>query len=136
MYPGERKMVQYDFAPEDIEHVIDFLEWCGEVDLNGFPAKPPLGRVAAPVVSTGRSDVPKPELFKTICTACHSVGGEGGKVGPPLDVIGNKFTRDDLKAWISDPQKIKPDTTMPKIDMTAEQLDEIANYLLSLSEDR
>ncbi|YCM46494.1 cytochrome c [Verrucomicrobiaceae bacterium 227] len=133
MFPGERKMVNYHFSDEEIEHVVAFLEWCGHVDLNGFPAKPPLGRVAAPIVTTGHSDVPQPEMFKTICTACHTVGGVGGKVGPALDTIGGKMEREALKAWISDPQKIKPGTAMPQIPMTPEQLDELADYLLSLS---
>lgn len=136
MYPGERKMVQYDFTDEEIEHVIAFFEWCGEVDLNGFPADPPLGRVAAPVVTTGKTDVPKPQLFATICSACHSVGGEGGKVGPALDLVGTRMDHDAMTAWISDPQKIKPGTAMPKIPMTPEQLEEVVTYLLSLSENR
>lgn len=136
MYPGERKMVNYNFTDEEIEHVIAFLEWCGEVDLNGFPADPPLGRVADPVVTTAKSDLPQPEIFKTICIACHAVGGAGGVVGPPLDIVGTKMDREALKAWISDPQKIKPGTAMPQIPMTPEQLDEVADYLLELSKNQ
>jgi nitric oxide reductase subunit C len=132
MFPGERKMVNYHFNDQQIGEIIAFLAWCGEVDLNGFPADPPLGRVAAPVVTTGKTDVPKPVLFTSICAACHSVGGEGGKVGPALDPIGSKMDRDALKAWISDPQKIKPGTAMPQIPMSPEQLDEMVDYLLSL----
>ncbi len=135
MFPGERKMVNYNFNDQEIEEVIAFLEWCGEVDLNGFPAKPPLGRVAAPIVTTGKSSMAKPEMFKSICAACHTVGGEGGSVGPALDTIGGKMEREALKEWISDPQKIKPGTAMPKIPMTPEQLDEMVDYLLDLSAD-
>lgn len=133
MFPGERKMVNYHFNDQQIEEVIAFLEWCGNVDLNGFPAKPPLGRVAAPIVTTGRADLPKPVMFATICAACHTVGGEGGKVGPALDQVGAKMDGEAMKAWISDPQKIKPGTAMPQIPMTPEQLDEIVTYLLELS---
>lgn len=133
MFPGDRKMVNYHFDDEQIEDVIAFLEWCGNVDLNGFPADPPLGRVAAPVVTTGTTDVAKPQLFATICSACHSVGGQGGKVGPPLDTIGTRKDRQSLTDWIRDPQQIKPGTAMPTIPMTPEQRDEIVSYLLSLS---
>ena len=134
MYPGERKMVQYNFTPDEIEEEIAFFEWCGNVDLNGFPADPPLGRVAAPIVTTGKSDLPKPQIFATICTACHMVGGQGGIVGPPLDLVGTRMEREAMKAWISDPQRIKPGTPMPQIPMTPEQLDEVVDYLFSLSE--
>ncbi len=133
IFPGERKMVQYDFTDEEIDEVIAFLQWCGEIDLNGFPADPPLGRVDAPVVSTGKSDLARPALFQAICIACHTVGGEGGNVGPALDPIATTMSPDDLKAWISDPQKIKPGTAMPQIPMSPEQLDEMVDYLISLS---
>lgn len=136
MYPGERKMVQYNFTDDEIEKIIAFLDWCGKVDLNGFPADPPLGRVAAPVVTTGKSDVPKPQIFSTICAACHMVGGEGGVVGPALDLVGTRMDRDYMKSWISDPQKIKPGTAMPQIPLTPEQLDEVVDYLFSLSENK
>lgn len=134
MYPGQRKMVQYNFSDEEIENLISFFEWCGNVDLNGFPADPPLGRVAAPIVTTGKSDLPKPQLFATICSSCHMVGGQGGIVGPSLDLAGTRYDREAMKAWISDPQKIKPGTAMPQIPMTPEQLDEIVDYIFSLSE--
>jgi len=133
MFPGDRKMVNYHFNDQQIEDVIAFLEWCGNVDLNGFPADPPLGRVAAPIVTTGKSGLPKPEMFKTICFACHTVGGVGGNVGPALDQVGTKMDREALKEWIKDPQKIKPGTAMPMIPMTEAQLDEMVDYLLSLS---
>jgi len=136
MYPGERKMVNYHFSDQEIDDVIAFLEWCGKVDLNGFPADPPLGRVATPVVSNDKSALPKPEIFATVCSACHSVGGEGGNVGPPLDTINSRFTAEDLSAWIEDPQKIKPGTAMPMIPMSAEQRDEIVQFLLNLSQDK
>jgi putative heme-binding domain-containing protein len=28
------------------------------------------------------------QIFKTICAVCHSIGGQGGQVGPPLDGVG------------------------------------------------
>lgn len=39
MYPNDRKMVNYHFTDAQIEDAIAFFEWCGHVDLNGFPAK-------------------------------------------------------------------------------------------------
>lgn len=133
MFPNERKMVNYHFDDKQIDEVIAFLDWCGKVDLNGFPAKPPLKDLIAPVVITGNSGAEQPVMFKTICIACHSVGGVGGVVGPPLDAIGQQKDRAALKEWISNPQKIKPGTAMPLIPMTDEQLNEVVNYLLSLS---
>jgi nitric oxide reductase subunit C len=42
MYPGRRRMQQYDFTDEEIAALVSFFEWAGRVDLNGFPADPPL----------------------------------------------------------------------------------------------
>ncbi len=40
--PRGRKMVAYGFSEQDANDVVAFLKWIGEVDLNGFPAKPNL----------------------------------------------------------------------------------------------
>jgi nitric oxide reductase subunit C len=37
-------MVNYHFSDAEIADVIAFLKWVGEVDLNGFPAKPTLSQ--------------------------------------------------------------------------------------------
>ena len=139
MYPNDRKMVNYHFTDAQIEDAIAFLEWCGHVDLNGFPAKPPLAEKmkatsAMPVVTIK----PIPAIFDSMaCTGCHSIGGKGGAAGvalgaPPLDEVYKRKTKDELKMWISDPQKIKPDTKMPKLPLSPEQVTEIADFLSSL----
>lgn len=139
MFPNDRKMVNYHFDQGQIDDVIAFLEWCGRVDLNGFPAKPPLAEKmkatsAAPVVTTK----PVPPIFDTMaCTGCHSIGGKGGAAGvalgaPPLDDVYKRKTKAEIVTWISDPPKIKPDTKMPKLPLTPAQVDEIADFLSSL----
>lgn len=40
--PRGRKMVAYAMSEEDATHVVDFLKWINEMDLNGFPAEPDL----------------------------------------------------------------------------------------------
>ena len=86
------------------------------------------------MVSSGAlSGAAQPELFRTICVACHAVSGVGGIVGPPLDDVRNHKTRDELLAWIANPQQIKPGTAMPQIEMTDAQRGEIVDFLLSLS---
>lgn len=134
MFPGERKMVNYHFTEAQIDDVIAFFEWCGNVNLQGFPAPPPLAAKVQPVISGGAlSSPPQPEMFKTICIACHAVGGVGGLVGPPLDDVRHRKTRDEMLAWIANPQEIKPGTAMPQIDMTEAQRTEIVDFLLSLT---
>lgn len=145
MFPGQRKMVKYDFTPEQIDDVIAFFEWCGNVDLNGFPADPPLAKkqqaaTAAATIAPTLLQKPIPEIMQQAgCTGCHSVAGEGGAAGaaigaPPLDGVRLKKTRDEATEWIRDPQKVKPDSLMPDLVpavVSEEQLKTIVDYLYS-----
>ncbi|MBN8246898.1 MAG: cytochrome c [Verrucomicrobia bacterium] len=133
MFPGERRMVKYDFTQEQIGDLIAFLEWCGGVNLQGFPPEPPLRALMRPAAVTSAGGTPAPEIYQTICAACHSVGGAGGVVGPALDEVHRRKTREEMLVWIEDPQKIKPGTAMPLIEMTPAQREEIVDYLLSLA---
>jgi nitric oxide reductase subunit C len=38
--PNGRKMVGYQMTNEEAENMVAFFTWIGEMDLNGFPAKP------------------------------------------------------------------------------------------------
>lgn len=141
MFPNDRKMVNYHFNDEQIEDTIAFLEWCGNVDLNGFPAKPPLAeKMKATSAAPAVTSKPIPPIFDAMaCTGCHSIGGKGGAAGaalgaPPLDDVYKRKSKAEIAAWVSDPQKIKPDTKMPKIPLTPEQLEEISAFLSSLGQ--
>lgn len=131
MFPGERKMTNYHFDDEEIDAIIAFFKWCGEVDLNGFPADPPLKHLLAGSDATG-SKVEAPPVFKSLCLACHAVGGVGGNVGPALDSAYSKYTPEAMRDWIANPQTVKPGTTMPKLPLSDEQLDGLVNYLQAL----
>jgi cytochrome c oxidase subunit 2 len=88
------------------------------------------------------------ELFlASACVGCHTVNGTsavGGRVGPDLSHIGSRETlaagimennRENLIAWISNPENEKPGVVlMPAFEnlMTPEQIESIADYLLSL----
>jgi nitric oxide reductase subunit C len=139
MFPNDRKMVNYHFSDEQIDNAIAFLEWAGTVDLNGFPPKPPLAAKmtppAAPLVATTK---PIPPLFDAMaCTGCHSIGGKGGLAGaaigaPPLDDVYKRKNKAQIVEWVTNPLAIKPDTKMPKLPLSPEQINEIADFLTSL----
>lgn len=141
MFPGERKMVNYHFTDQEIDEVIAFLEWCGKVDLNGFPADPPLrkklgGAAPAPAGASapaeGKASPPQPPVFQALCIACHSIGGQGGAVGPTLDSVYLRKSRQELVVWLTDPAQVKPGTAMPKLPLTQEQIENLADYLTAL----
>lgn len=134
MYPGQRKMQNYHFKDAEIDDLVAFLQWCGEVDLNGFPPKPDLMSVAlAPTGGEGGASVAtktnRPQVFNQVCVACHALDGQGGAVGPALDDVGSRLSREDLRRWLVDPQAFKPGSLMPKLPLTPEQTDELAAFL-------
>jgi len=79
------------------------------------------------------------QLFRSQCTVCHSVGGQGGKVGPALDGVGSRYSADWLHAYIMNPKLIRPDSAMPAFNpspdeatLTHKQIELIVEYLKAL----
>src|SRR5262245_20370747 len=68
MYPGQRRMVKYNFTDAEIAALVAFLRWIGDMDLNGFPAKPTLLPVAVPAPATGEvvASRARPKIFTQI----------------------------------------------------------------------
>lgn len=131
MYPGQRRMVQYHFTDAEMAALVAFLKWIGEMDLNGFPPKPTLLPVAVPVASQDNAvaRLERPKVFNQLCVACHSLGGQGGVVGPALDDVGSRRAYDNLVVWLTDPQQVKPGTLMPKLPLSGPDIAELASFL-------
>lgn len=140
MYPGRRKMVKYDFTEQQIDQVIAFFTWIGEIDTNGFPAKPDMSTTgfidpnapAAPPTASSALHAAPPETFTQVCQACHMVAGKGGAVGPALDGVANRYTADKLDAWLRDPQSLKPGTAMPKLPLDDSTRQALVTWLMQL----
>jgi cytochrome c oxidase subunit 2 len=80
---------------------------------------------------------------RTACVNCHAVNGTigDGRFAPDLthlmsrDTIGAgalKNTRDNLRAWVKDPDQFKPGVRMPAMNLSDAELDQLADYLASL----
>lgn len=132
MYPGKRRMTQYDFSEEEISDVIAFLDWIGKIDTNGFPPEPDLRPEVIVAKRVTTETEPRPAYFDTICVACHSVGGKGGGVGPALDGVAGRFSPADLDRWLADPQAVKPGTAMPNLGLSDELRAELVAWLVTL----
>ncbi len=132
MFPGQRRMIQYDFSEQEIEDVIAFLGWIGEIDTNGFPPEPDLARAVVVATATPDAGLPTPAFFSSVCIACHAVGGSGGVVGPALDGVGSRLSVAELDRWLADPPAVKPGTAMPKLDMSDATRSELVQWLASL----
>ena len=82
-------------------------------------------------------------FLATQCVYCHTVRGTqaSGRAGPDLTHLASRLTlasgtlansHDNLSAWIADPARVKPGTTMPAVPLSAAQRESIVTYLESL----
>ena len=141
MYPGQRKMVQYQFSQQERDDLVSFFKWIGEIDLNGFPAKPSLVQVALPGSSGAGSNavatsLTRPQVFNQMCVACHTLQGQGGNVGPVLDGVGSRREKSYIESWLKDPASVKPDAKMPKLPLSESDIFELSAFLSQLKEEQ
>lgn len=138
MFPGRRKMIQYNFTDEQIDQLVAFFTWVGNIDTNGFPQKPDLGALvmssaSASTLSAASANVPPPpEYFTQVCQACHAVGGKGGAIGPALDGVASRLTADAMDQRLKDPASVKADTKMPNLHLTDENRAALVAWLTQL----
>ncbi len=82
-------------------------------------------------------------FFSTSCINCHVIKGTraNGQFGPDLthlmsrETIGAGVvpnTAENLRAWVRDPQHIKPGALMPNMQLSDAELDQMVAYLSSL----
>lgn len=140
MYPGQRKMVKYNFTDQEITELTAFFKWIGEMDLNGFPAKPDLMPAASPNSTISQNTDAlietsnRPKVFNQMCVACHALQAQGGTVGPALDGIGTRRDAAYITKWLHDPASIKSDSKMPKLPLSNEDIVELSAFLSQLKE--
>lgn len=76
------------------------------------------------------------------CMNCHTIDGiSDGMFGPNLTHLASRDTiaagfipmdRENLKAWIDDPQRLKPGCNMPALKLDPDELDSVVDYLMTL----
>jgi mono/diheme cytochrome c family protein len=66
------------------------------------------------------------------CNGCHSIGEEGGKVGPALDRAGFRLNGTWIYRWLKNPQAIKPETRMPALGLSDVDAKAVTLYLGTL----
>jgi cytochrome c oxidase subunit II len=111
----------------------DFDRWV-RTQQQGDPEDVPMSTLAA----EGRR-----VFLSAACINCHTVSGTvaNGRFGPDLthlmsrDTIASGAalnTPKNLRLWIQNPDAIKPGCLMPAMNLTGQQFDELAAYLLTL----
>ncbi len=93
--------------------------------------------------SDSRLEAARATFLSLSCTSCHTVSGTSatGTFGPDLSHLMSRTTLgsgvipntpENLRAWVKDPQAIKPGNLMPNMQLNSRELDEVVTYLSSL----
>jgi cytochrome c oxidase subunit II len=80
-------------------------------------------------------------LFQDMsCATCHSIRGTEATatIGPDLTHVASRstllsgkveYSKENLKAWLRDPQAVKPGAHMPRFIFSESELDDLTDYL-------
>jgi len=123
-------MPKLGIRPEEADDLIAFLDWNSRVDTNGWPPKPILAAAAG---VSGKELTEGQKLYQSLgCSACHSISGIGGTTGPELTKVGAKRDRHWLKEHFENPQKLVPNSAMPKVEAPEADIEKLTDYMLTL----
>ena len=86
---------------------------------------------AAPAPLSAFDSVKAESLLRTRvpCLGCHVLGGAGGRSAPDLTHVASRRSAAYIRAIVTDPARVLPGTTMPRIPMPAPVRDLIIAYL-------
>ena len=70
-------------------------------------------------------------LFNALgCKGCHQFEGDGGSLAPPLDQIGSRMTREQIKSHLEDHAETRKKGFMPSYSTTSQkELELLSDFL-------
>lgn len=66
------------------------------------------------------------------CRSCHQINGQGALKASELTGVARRLDDAALRAWLEDPQAIKPNTAMPNFRLSDSAIEAIMAYLKTL----
>ncbi len=108
-----------------------------------FDAWVALNQGSAVALTDPQSRAGRGVFMANACVSCHAVRGSAavGQFGPDLTHFGGRLTlgagilentRENVIRWLDSTQHIKPGSLMPDVELSDEQLEQLAAYLLAL----
>ena len=135
-----RKMPRQHVSADEATAIVAFLRWVSEIDNHEWPPQDSEVRwkastrrlLAGATLSPGAALVQQEN-----CLACHALGDAGERVGPRLEWIATRRDVAYVAAYLADPQRFAPGTSMPAFgELPAGQRQAIAEFVVSLAPNR
>jgi nitric oxide reductase subunit C len=131
-----RKMPQQHISDTEIENLVAFFTWVGEIDNGDWPPQDSKKRLTRSEqrLSMGATLSPGAAVFQSKgCMNCHSLHGIGGTFGPVLDTIGRTLSVEQIAHYILNPKSVNPKAKMPaQSELSDREREEVAKFLGNL----
>ena len=131
-----RKMPHQGVSDAEVENLVAFFKWIGEIDNGDWPPQDSNKRMTRGeemMVSTAGVSAGAAVFKARGCMNCHSLHGEGGSFGPALDHVGRNLTIEQIEHYVKDPKSMNPNALMPpQKDLSEKELESVASFLAGL----
>lgn len=123
----------YTYVKDDVVRIVDEVKSIAAylASMNDATIDESLGSYAKTESSINAGE----ETVKTVgCLTCHAIDGLGSEFAPALDSVGTKVTAQYLRQWIEDPKAYDPDTSMPSMRLSKQEINNVVAYLMNLQQ--
>ncbi|MBZ5587523.1 MAG: cytochrome c [Acidobacteriia bacterium] len=132
-----RKMPQQHLGQQEIEDIVAYLRWVGNIDNHDWPPQdsPNRWKRSTERVMAGAALSPAAALVQQEnCLSCHTLGGSGESKGPRFEWIGARRDAAYIARYLADPEKVAPGAQMPSFEsLSQEQREMIGEFIVSLA---
>jgi len=125
--PGSgSRMPDFFLTSEEVAALV--AEWD-----RGSPSKRALaeGPAPEPLSAFARAKARSSLERELPCLGCHSLGGEGGRIGPPLDGVASRLRAPFLERVVRTPRRAVPWSVMPEVPMPERTRRLLIRFLLT-----
>ncbi len=124
--PLLKQMPKFNLTKEEAALAVEFIETVlvdDEVeDLTGLE------------IDEAKSEKGKEVFYQKGCQTCHTIGTDGGVVGPNLNQAGTRLEPGYIKFHIQDPQRANPGSVEPNYGLSDDEIDNLTHFLLTLQD--
>ena len=132
-----RKMPQQHLRPQEIEDIVAYLRWVGNINNHDWPPQdsPNRWNRSAERMLAGAELSPAAALVQQEgCLTCHALGGSGESKGPRLEWIGGRRDTAYIARYLAEPEKAAPGAQMPSFNHLSQgQREMIGEFIVSLA---